>query len=97
LKFPLELGRVITCILIGCLVSLVAKRYELPAAVSLAVAQLVMFGAGTITLIAYGRNWLNWFFAMTPWNVMCAMATVAGAIIIRMCRRSKQTVQVMES
>ena len=89
LKFPLEIGRLVICSVLGCLVALVAKRYELPAAASLALAQLAMFCAGTITLIAYGRHWPNWFLAMAPWNILCAIATVAGAIIVLKCKRSK--------
>lgn len=89
LKFPLEIGRVAICILLGSLVALVARRYELPAAVSLAIAQLAMFFAGAITLIAYDRQWHDWFVAMAPWNILCAIATVAGAVIVRKCRRSK--------
>jgi hypothetical protein len=89
LKFPLEIGRVVICTVLGCLVALVNKRYELPATASLALAQLTMFCAGAITVIAYSHHWLDWFVAMAPWNILCAMATVAGGVIVLKCRRSK--------
>ena len=89
LKFPLEIGRIIICTVVGSLVTLAAKRYELPAAVSVALAQIAMFGAGTLTLIAYGRHWFDWFVAMAPWNAMCFMATIAGAVIVRVYRGSE--------
>ena len=88
LKFRLELGRVVISTLLGSLVALVTKRYELPAAATLAVAQIAMFCTGTITLIASGRHWLDWFLAMATWNVSCAMATFVGGVIVRKFRSS---------
>lgn len=89
LKFPFEIGRIMICTVVGSLVALAAKRYELPTAVSLALAQIAMFGAGTITLIAYGRPWFQWFVAMAPWNAMCSTAIIAGAAIVRVYRSSE--------
>jgi hypothetical protein len=88
LKFPLEIGRTIICMAVGSLVAIAAKRYELPAAVSLALAQIAMFVAGAITLIAYGRHWLDWFTVMAPWNVLCSVTTVVGAVMVRLYRQT---------
>ena len=90
LTFPLKIGRVVICTGVGSLVALAAKRHEMPAAVTLALAQIAMFCTGAITLIAYGRHWLEWFVAMAPWNVLCAVATIVGGMIVHMCRRSER-------
>ena len=86
LKFPLEVGRLAICAAVGSLAALAAKRHEMPVALTVALAQLAMFCAGTIALIAHGRHWVAWFIAMIPWNVLSAIATTAGAVIVRICR-----------
>ncbi|MFL6416210.1 MAG: permease prefix domain 2-containing transporter [Bryobacteraceae bacterium] len=88
LKFPAEIGRVILCSGIGAVVALVAKRREMPAAITLAFAQMSMFSAGAIVLIVHGRHWVDWFVVMAPWNLLSCIATVVGAAVVQTVRRS---------
>jgi hypothetical protein len=90
LKFPLEIGRVILCALIGALVAFTAKRMEMAAVVALALLQMALFEAATVALIIRGREWFEWFLVMLLWNGLCAIATVAGGAIVR-TRRSGAT------
>jgi hypothetical protein len=85
-KFPLEIGRVIICISIGALVALVARRREMAAVVGLAVVQMALLLAATITVIASGREWFQWFQTMLLWNGLCAIATVVGGAIVTRLR-----------
>ena len=90
LKFPLEIGRVILCGLIGALVAFTAKRTEMAAVMALALIQMALFLAGALTLIIRGREWLDWFLVMLLWNGLCAIATVIAGAIVR-TRRSRAT------
>lgn len=86
LKFPLEIGRIVICSGIGALVALVARRIEMAAAMALALLQIALFLAGTVALIAGGREWLHWFLFMLPWNSLSFIAIVIGGAIVRICR-----------
>ena len=87
IKFPLQAGRVILCIFAGASVAFAAKRRELAATVSLALIQLALFGSALLAVIAAGREWVHWLWAMLPWNCIFSMATVVGGAIVR-TRRS---------
>jgi hypothetical protein len=86
LKFPLEIGHIVICSGIGALVGLAARRIEMAAAMALALLQIALFLAGTVALIAGGREWLNWFLFMLPWNSVSFIATIIGGAIVRICR-----------
>ena len=83
MKFPMEMGRVIMCSVIGALVAFAAKRIEMVAVTILALVQIVLFLAGAAVLIAGGRDWLHWFLVMLPWNGLSFLATLAGGAIVR--------------
>jgi hypothetical protein len=84
IKFPFEMGRVVLCVAIGAMVGLVARKMEMVAAVTLASVQILLFLVAAVALIASGRAWLDWF--LTPWNLLSAMAVVAGGTIVRTWR-----------
>ena len=86
LKFPLEIGRIVICSGIGALVALLARRIEMAAAMAVALFQIALFPAGTVALIAGGREWLHWFVFMLPWNSLSFIATVIGGAIVKICR-----------
>ncbi|MFL6352973.1 MAG: permease prefix domain 2-containing transporter [Bryobacteraceae bacterium] len=90
LKFPLEIGRIILCAAVGACVALMAKKREMAAAMGLALVQIALFLVGAGTLIATGRDWVEWFVVMLPWNCASAIATMIGGVIVR-TRRSAPT------
>ena len=85
LKFPMEIGRVILCGVVGALVGFAAGRNGRVAVMTLALVQMVLFFVATFAVIAHGRDWFEWFFAMLPWNALCSIATVIGGVIARKC------------
>ena len=86
-KFPLRLGRLIICTLVGSAVALVAKRREMQVATVLSLAQMAMFFVSAIAVIARGEEWwFHWFVVMFKWNSLCAIATIVGGVIVRGCR-----------
>ena len=87
LTFPLLIGRVILCALIGGFVALAARTRGMPAVVVLAVVEMALFVAGAVAVIASGHAWLNWFLDMLPWNCFCAAAMIAGGAIVSSRRR----------
>lgn len=82
LKFPFEAGRAILCVLIGGMVALVAKQREMPAVVSLTLAQILLYLTGAVALVVTGRGWLQWLLAMMFWNGLCCLSTLAGGAIV---------------
>lgn len=91
LEFPLEIGRVSLCTVVGALVALIANRKEMVAVMALALLQLALFLAGTVVLITHGRDWFHWFLVMLQWNVLCSAATVIGGAIVRKYRGSRSS------
>jgi hypothetical protein len=87
-RFPLHLGRALICGLVGCLAALVAKRREMQVATVLSLAQMAMFFVAAITVIARGEEWSQWFVMMFKWNSLCAIGTIAGGLIVKVCRVS---------
>lgn len=85
-KFPLEMGRVIVCGLVGALVALTAKRMEMIAVIAISLIQLALFFAAVVAVIARGEAWLHWFVVMLQWNGLCSIATVVGGVIVRTWR-----------
>lgn len=85
-NFPFEIGRVILCVAVGAMVGLVARKIEMIAVVALASVQITLFLVAAVALIASGREWLDWFVFMTPWNLLSAMAVIAGGTIVRIYR-----------
>ena len=85
-KFPLEIGRVLICFIIGALVALLAKRIEMVAVLTLVLLQLALFLFGAVALIASGRPWLDWFLFMALWNTLGFIATITGGVIVRTLR-----------
>jgi hypothetical protein len=65
---------------------LVARKIEMIAVVALASVQITLFLVAAVALIASGREWLDWFVFMTPWNLLSAMAVIAGGTIVRIYR-----------
>jgi hypothetical protein len=84
--FPLEIGRVIVCGLVGAIVALVAKRMEMIAVIATSLVQIALFFAAVVAVIARGETWFHWFIVMLQWNGLCSIATVVGGVIVRTCR-----------
>ena len=87
-KFPLHLGRVIICALVGCVAALAAKRREMQVVTVLSVSQMAMFFVAVVTVIARGEAWFQWFVVMFKWNSLCAIGTIVGGVIVKICRVS---------
>jgi hypothetical protein len=88
-KFPLRLGRLLICALVGCVAALVAKRREMQVATVLSLAQMAMFFVAAIAVIARGEEWwFQWFVVMFKWNSLCAIATIVGGLIVKVGRIS---------
>jgi len=85
-KFPLRLGRLIICALVGCVVAIAAKRREMQVVTALSVAQLAMFFVAAVAVIARGGEWFHWFVVMFKWNTLCSIATAVGGLIVKVCR-----------
>jgi hypothetical protein len=85
-KFPLEIGRVIICGLVGAIVALAAKRMEIIAVIAVSLLQIALFFAAVVAVIARGEAWFQWFIVMLQWNGLCSIATVVGGAIVRTCR-----------
>jgi hypothetical protein len=85
-KFPLEIGRIIVCGLVGAIVALVTKRMEMIAVIAISLVQIVFFLAAVVAVIARGEAWFHWFIVMLQWNGLCSIATVVGGVIVRTCR-----------
>lgn len=86
LKFPLEIGHIAICTGIGALVAFAARRIEMAAVMALVLVEVTLFLAGTVALIASGREWLHWFLFMLPWNSLSFIAIVIGGAIVRIGR-----------
>jgi hypothetical protein len=85
-KFPMEIGRVIVCGLVGAIVALAAKRMEMVAVIAISLVQIALFLAAVVAVIARGEPWLHWFIVMLQWNGLCSIATVVGGAIVRIRR-----------
>jgi hypothetical protein len=85
-KFPLEIGRIIICGLVGAIVALAAKRMEIIAVIAVSLLQIALFFAAVVAVIARGEAWFQWFIVMLQWNGLCSIATVVGGAIVRTCR-----------
>lgn len=85
-KFPLEIGRVIVCGLVGAIVAFAAKRMEMMAVIAISLIQIALFLAAVVAVIARGEGWFHWFIVMLQWNGLCSIATVVGGVIVRACR-----------
>lgn len=90
IKFPSEAGRVILCCVIGMLVAVVVKGKELTTTLSLAGVEMALFVTAAVAVIASGHDWSQWFLTMMPWNSLCALAIIAGGVIVRMSRSAKR-------
>ncbi len=90
LKFPLQIGRLVLCTAIGATVALAAKRIEMAAVIALASVQMALFAVGTLYVIVTGGTWLHWFLFMLQWNLLSAIAIVAGGVLVK-TRRSGWT------
>lgn len=86
LTFPLLLGRVVLCTVIGAVIALLARRREMPTVIAFASVQMILFIIGTATLIFNRLHWLPWFDDMLPWNLLCAVATVMGGMLVKLWR-----------
>jgi hypothetical protein len=91
LKFPLEIGRVILCGLVGVVVALASKRMEMITVIAISLVQIALFLTAVVAVIARGEAWSQWFIAMLPWNGLCSIATVAGGVIVRTWRHRTET------
>jgi hypothetical protein len=91
LKFPLEIGRVIICGLLGGMVALAAKRMEMIAVIGISLVQIALFLAAVVVVIARGEEWFHWFIVMLQWNGLCSIATVVGGVIVKTCRYRTET------
>lgn len=85
-KFPLRLGRLIICGLVGCIVAIAARRREMQVVTALSVAQMAMFAVAVIAVVARGEEWFHWFIVMLKWNTLSSIATVVGGLIVKVCR-----------
>jgi hypothetical protein len=87
-KFPLRLGRLLICAVVGSAVALVAKRREMQVVTALSLTQMAMFFVAAIAVIARREEWFQWFVVMLKWNSLCAIATIVGGLIVKVCRIS---------
>lgn len=85
-KFPLELGRVIVCGVVGALVALAAKRMEMIVVILISLVQTALFFAAVVAVIARGEAWFHWLVVMLQWNGLCSIATIVGGAIVRTYR-----------
>lgn len=85
LKFPMEIGRVILCGIVGGFVALAARRNGIIAVSTLALIQMALFFIAALAVLAHGGDWFEWFLAMLPWNTLCAIATFIGGAIAQKC------------
>jgi len=85
-KFPLEIGRLIVCGLVGAIVALAGKRMEMIAVIAISLVQIALFLAAVVVVIARGEEWSHWFIVMLRWNGLCSVATVLGGAIVSTCR-----------
>lgn len=90
-KFPLEIGRLIVCGLVGIIVALAAKRMEMIAVIAISLVQIALFLVGVVVVIARGEVWFHWFIVMLWWNGLCSVATVVGGAIVKTCRYRAST------
>lgn len=90
-NFPLTIGRGVLCCLIAVVISLIAKRRELPTTIALALAQMTLFFIGAFTVIVSGREWLHWFLVMVQWNTFSVIATVTGGVLVKLRRSGIRT------
>lgn len=91
LKFPLQAGRVILCVLVGGCVALAARGREMAAVVGLGLVQLTLFFAAVVAVIAGGHVWFDWVVEMLLLNLLCSVATVVGGAIVTMRRSATRT------
>jgi hypothetical protein len=89
LSLPLTFGRVILALLLGVFAALPSRQISTAVPLLFAACQLALFAIGTLSLIATGRPWIQWFCDMAPWNCACAVATLAGAALVQL-RRHRQ-------
>lgn len=90
-KLPLHLGRLMICGLVGCLAALVARRREMQVATVLSLAQMAMFFVAATAVIARGEAWFQqWFVVMFKWNSLCAIGTIIGGLVVKVCRVSRK-------
>jgi hypothetical protein len=90
-KFPLKIGRVIVCGLVGAIVALAAKRMEMIAVIAISLVQIALFLTAVVAAIARGEPWFHWFIAMLQWNGLCSIAIVVAGLVVRTCRYRKAT------
>lgn len=87
-KFPLKIGRVMICGVVGVLVALVAKRREMAATGAVSLVQIALFLSAVVAVIARGQEWFHWFTVMLLWNGLCATVTVLGGAVVKIRRSS---------
>lgn len=87
-KFPLQIGRVVICALVGVIVALAAKRREMQAVTAVSLAQMAMFFVAIVAVIVRGEEWFHWLLVMFKWNSLCAIGSIFGGLIVKLCRSS---------
>lgn len=87
--YGVAIAHVMTSMLVGCFVALIAQRKEMIATITLVVLLVGMTIAASLVWVTRGNAWILW--SMLPWNFLDWLATLVGAAIIRSERSALKT------
>lgn len=82
ITYGMPLAHLIMSMFVGCLVALFAKRREMIATMTLALALCALIIAAWVHVAAQGPLDITWLL----WSFTDALATIPGGIIVRECR-----------
>jgi hypothetical protein len=84
----IDIGNVITSMLVGCTVAIVAKKREMIATTLLGLTLGVLCGVAIFASIGWGRSFLIWTL---PWQFADWVAIVVGGATVRTLRSAATT------
>jgi hypothetical protein len=83
----LDIEHVITFLLVGCVVALLARRREMAAAIALAMIFGAMAVIGSLAFVIRGGDYA--YLLRLSWYFTDSLAVVLGAVIVRMLRSNR--------
>jgi len=89
--YGIAIAHVVTSMLIGCFVALMAPRKEMIATITLVVLLFGMTSAASLVGVARGNTSMLW--SMLPWNFLDWLAMLVGAAIVRSQRSASRTLR----